>query len=64
MLFVARVAYGRAGVNGPFAAELLEPAVPSPRICGFLGPGSGWRDERLEAFGTLLALGVQRLVAL
>ena len=33
-------------------------------LCGFLGPGSGCRQERTEAFGTLLASGVQRLVAL
>ena len=33
-------------------------------LCGFLGPGSGCRNERPEAFGALLASGVQRLVAL
>ena len=32
-----RVADGRAGVYGPFAAELLEPVLPSPRALRLLG---------------------------
>ncbi len=55
------MAYGRAGVNGPFAAEFL------CRLLVFAasrGPDLAGGTECLEAFGTFLAAGVQRLVAL